>query len=899
MDQAEQRPDPEAILEDYRAQDRRRLGRLKIFFGYAAGVGKTYAMLDEAQEQYKFGVDVLVGYVEPHARPETMQLLHGLPVLPPRIFAYKNMELKEFDLDESLKRKSELVIVDELAHTNADGARNRKRYQDIEELLNAGIDVYTTVNVQHIESLNDIVADITKISVQETVPDSIFDHADKVKLIDIDPDELLQRFKEGKIYQPERVQTALRNFFNRGNLKLLREIAMRKVADRISSENQNERSLSEKMVNHKMLVCISPSPSSAKCIRWTARAAEAFHAHWIAVYVENAESEALTDEQQKIIRANLDLAERLGAEVVTLTGEEIAVVVAEYVKLSGITNIVVGKSRNKRTLHNFLEMDFEDQLIALLPNIEVHIIPGKNPRNSYRKPRRPARHEMFRWTWSDILKTLGLLLMTTLLSIGLRALGIGDQNVIMAYILSVLLISRITFGYIYGVIASVLSVLIFNYFFTTPYYTFNAIQPGYPITFVIMLLVALITSALTVRIKKQARLAVEREHRTEVLYEINKKLLATQGVDNIVNLTNDYLANLFGRSVVFYTADPQEKERGKVKEAQGDGPSLFLYSEDEKAVAHWVFVNQKQAGAGTDTLMGAGAFYMPVISRGRVLAVLGASCAKGNLSHDSRLFLRMITSQVAMALERQRLSDEQRRILVESEKEKMRSNLLRAISHDLRTPLTGILGASSAILETGEALDSSAGKQLIANIKEDSQWLIRMVENLLSVTRISEGTMNVVKVPEAAEEIIGEVVSRIRKRFPRHTIYVHVPDELLIVPMDGTLIEQVMINLLENAIKYSGEDLPVEVYLRKKNRHALFEVVDHGKGISKESFPYLFEGLAAEGNRSSDAYRGMGIGLSICMSIIKAHNGKMKAENRKGGGAVFSFTLPLEKDDRI
>ncbi|RPF47420.1 two-component system sensor histidine kinase KdpD [Hydrogenoanaerobacterium saccharovorans] len=899
MDNFDNRPDPDSILESLHEKEDSKQGRLKIFFGYAAGVGKTYAMLDDAHEQLKCGVDVLVGYIEPHTRPETMQLLQGLPVLKPQTVLYRNIELKEFDLDEVLRRKPQLVLVDELAHTNAVGVRNRKRYQDIEELLNAGIDVYTTINVQHIESLNDVVEDITKIRVQETIPDYIFDRADNIKLIDIEPDELLHRFTEGKIYRPERAKTAMSNFFTHENLRLLREIAMRKATDRISFKNQNERKFSDKMANTKLLVCIGPSPSTAKCIRWTARAADAFHAPWTAVFVENMESECLTEEQQKSIRANMDLAVKLGADLVTLNGHDIAAVVAEYAKLSGITNIVIGKSRKMKTIKSLFEVDFEDKLISLLPNIEVHIIPGNVGRRPYRKPRKAEQKFNFCFSWQDTIKTISMLIATTLLSLALRVFDIGDQNMIMVYILCVLVISRATVGYAYGIIASVISVLTFNFFFTEPYFTFNAIQAGYPITFVIMLLVALITSALTVRVKTQAKLAVERERRTDVLYEINKKLLATRGLEKIVALANDYIVNLFGRSVVFYTADPEQGPAGNFAQAPEDEDASFLLTEDEKAVAHWVFINQKRAGAGTDTLMGAGAFYMPIIAQGRVLAVMGISCSKGILNHNNRLFLRMIGSQVAMALERQRLSDEQRSILVESEKEKMRSNLLRAISHDLRTPLTGILGASSAILENDDYLDKPTRNKLISNIKEDSQWLIRIVENLLSVTRINEGTMNVAKVPEAAEEIIAEAVTRIRSRFPQRRISVQVPDELLMVPVDGTLIAQVLINLLENAIKHSPNESLIEVYLKKNGAYAIFEVLDEGSGISKEDFPYLFESYMPNSTKSPDSSRGMGIGLSICMSIIKAHSGKMEAENRKEGGAIFQFTLPLEKSDEL
>lgn len=894
MDVVDKRPNPDALLQELQEQETCK-GKLKIFFGYAAGVGKTYAMLNDAHEQQEKSVDVLVGYVEPHDRPETMQLMHGLPILNPKIIPYKNIKMKEFDLDAALERKPDLILVDELAHTNTLGQRNKKRYQDIEELLNAGIDVYTTINVQHIESLNDIVQDITKIKVQETIPDYIFDYASAVKLIDLDPEELLKRLEDGKIYQKERAEKAMSHFFTAENLRKLREIAIRKLADRISQENWSKTPISKKGTNVKLLVCISPSPSSAKLIRWTARTAEAFHAPWVAVYVQRIDGHLLSDEEKKTLGENVSLAEKLGAEIITLNGYDNASVVAEYAKISGITNIVVGKSRNKKSLKSLFDLDFEDKLIELLPNIEVHIIPSKVTNSHYRHVRMMRWRESLSISWSDTLKAILLLLMATLISFGIKELNIGDQNVIMVYILSVLFISRFTVGYAFGIVGSIMSVLLFNFFFTVPYYTFNVIEHGYPITVVIMLVVALITSALTVRIKTQARVAVERERRTEVLYNINKKILATRGLHNIIFITTEYIANLFNRSVIFYTEDPVNGSNGVIKQVAEDGDAGFLNSDDERAVVHWVFTNQKRAGAGTDTLMGAEAFYIPIVSQGKVLGVLGLSCKKKPMDYNQTVFISIIVSQVAMALERQYLSDEQQRILVSSEKEKMRSNLLRAISHDLRTPLTGILGASSAILDNDTTLDRKTCHQLVAHIKEDSQWLIRMVENLLSVTRINEGTMHVAKIPEAVEEVIAESINRIKKRFPNRRISAQVPEEVLLVPMDGILIIQVLINLLENAIKHSNTKSVIEVKVKKTEKWAVFEVIDSGAGIRQDELPYIFEGYISNTKKSADSSRGMGIGLSICLSIIKAHNGKMEAANRNTGGAIFRFSLPIKE----
>ncbi len=892
------RPNPDALLAQIRANKKARPGRLKIFFGYAAGAGKTFAMLDDAQEQLKLGIDVLVGYIESHTRPETLQLLEGLPLLEPKTIEYESKQHKEFDLDAALARRAELIVVDELAHTNAAGVRNKKRYQDIEELLNAGIDVFTTMNVQHIESLNDVVKDITSVFVRETIPDRIFDDADKVKLIDIEPDELLKRFEEGKIYRPERVVSAMQNFFTIENLRALREIAMRKAADRISHD-LSENAASEKKVNTRFLVCISSSPSSAKCIRWASRIAEAFRAPWTALYVDTPDSLNYSDEQKKSLRTNMELAASLGAQIVNLNGYDVAATVSEYAKLLGVTNIIVGKSRNKRLLRGLFKDDFEDILIALLPKVEIHIIPDSDAVRPIKKDKIANWSKNFKLSWRDTILTLTLLVLATLLSHALRKLGIGDQNLIMTYILAVLTISSATTGYAYGVIASVLSVLAFNFFLVEPLYTFNARQPGYPITFLIMLLVALITSALMLRIKTQAKLAVIRERKTEVLHDINKRLLVTRGLDKIVQLINEYISELYNRSIIFYVEDPANGKPGVFKQSSEDPDSSFMVSPDEQAVAHWVFANKKQAGAGTDTLMGAGAFYMPILSQGNVLGVLGLSCANGNLlNHDNRSLLRMISSLVAMALERQGLSDEQRRMVVDSEKEKMRSNLLRAISHDLRTPLTSILGASCTILENGNSIGKEAHETLVSNIKEDSQWLIKMVENLLSVTRINEGTMNVTKTLEAAEEIVAEAVSRVKARYKDCKISVKVPEKLLMVPMDGTLIEQVIINLLENALKHSSNNSPIEVVLSRNFRFAVFEVIDSGEGISQQDFPYLFEGYSVNRSKSSDSSRGLGIGLSICMTIVKAHNGRIEAKNRKSGGAVFTFMLPLYEESK-
>jgi two-component system sensor histidine kinase KdpD len=874
MDSFDERPDPDALLEKIERERIRDTGKLKIFFGYAAGVGKTYAMLAEARTLLARGVDVVAGYIEPHTRPDTMALSADIPALPPRTLLYRNIELKEFDIDAALERKPSVILVDELAHTNAAGSRNAKRYQDVEELLNAGIDVYSTMNVQHVESLNDIIQRITGVAVRETVPDSIIDRAEKVQLIDIDPAELMKRFAEGKIYKPERATVARQNFFTAGNLSSLREIAMRKAADRVSLDVSRD----EKAASEKILVCIGPSPSSASCIRAAARMAAAWHAPWLAVTVVRGDEVAG-------VRENTALAERLGAKIVSLQGDDIAPTIAEYARVTGVTNIIIGKRKRQDVFKNPFMQDFADKLAYLLPEVEIHIIPDKSTGSRYKKAKSdlPAAFARISVKPRHVAVSLFFLSLATGLSFALRALGIGDHNIIMAYLLSVFAVSRYTEGYLYGAASSVLAVLAFNFFFTEPYYTFNAIQPGYPITFLIMFIVALITSALTVRVKNQARISALRENRTEMLYEINNKLLAACDSASICEIVADQLTGALGREVTLYPADPE----ASVAPDAGE--------ENARSVVHWVFANRKPAGTGTETLGLQRAYYAPVEGRNGIVGVIRVSCAELKpLTRDNIDLVGKVASLVALAIERQTAADRQRSLELESERERMRYDFLRGISHDLRTPLTAILGASSVLLENGDILDSEARYLFASDIKCDAQWLMRMVENILSVTKISDGLLMVQKREEAVEEVVSEAVSLVRSHFTGIRLNVSIPDELLMVPMDGTLVEQVLINLVENAAKYAGASPLIELRVTSDTTDAIFSVIDDGAGIPEEELAHIFDGPIAGSKKTGDGSRGLGIGLLICATIIKAQGGTISARNRDGHGAEFRFTLPLE-----
>ncbi|ODJ60408.1 two-component sensor histidine kinase [Brochothrix thermosphacta] len=892
----DERPNPDAILKQVTQQNRQKTGKLRVFFGYAAGVGKTYAMLRDAHEQLLQGKKIMAGYVEPHVRPETLALLEGIPTIPVKQVSYKKMTLSEFDLDEALRLKPDIVLVDELAHTNVIGSRNKKRYQDIDELLHAGIDVYTTVNVQHIESLNDVVESITHVQVVETVPDTFLDQA-YLRLIDIEPEELLERLRAGKIYRPLQAKKAMQHFFALENLKLLREIAVRRAADHIGMTNPIE----EVSVRVKLLTYLDEEhiQGTEKCLRWTARLAAAFRSEWTLLVIENEEDEhddLMREQRCKVMK----LAQSLGADIVTLSGHDTLDTLTHYAKMTGVTDIIIAKQRNHSHVHRLFKQELEDDLIQRLPQVDLHIIPYHDKREGQKRNR--LNHINFiqrHFSAADFIKMLFYILVATLLSKIVLLMHSGDQNVIIVYLFFILIISRVTHGYFYGALASVISVLLFNWLFVDPLYSLTVYKPGYPVTMVIMLLVALFTSNMMIRVKSQAKEAVRKEHRMTILYELNQQLLANQSLAGMMAIANTKVMETMGRSVIFYSGLPERKSDRKLSVYRGDPTAAALTTPEEEAVAHWVYLNQKFAGSGTDTLNGAAGYYFPVVSQGRSLAVIGLRVNPERPLHRENLnFLKLLTSQLSLALERHRLMIEQQQTVIENEKEKMRGNLLRAISHDLRTPLTGILGASSAIIENHEKFSAELTLNLVKDIKEDSEWLIRMVENLLSVTRIDEGTMKVKKTPEAIEEIVGAAVRRIRKRFKETDLTVRVPEELLLVPMDGTLIEQVLINLIENAIKHA-ESTAISVIVKQRKQRVIFEVSDNGKGLPTQRLETLFRPFNNEQHSEIpvDATRGMGIGLSICQTIVAAHGGTIEACNKTQGGAVFRFTLPIKEGD--
>jgi two-component system sensor histidine kinase KdpD len=870
----------------------RRHGRLKIYFGYAAGVGKTCAMLNDAHEAKEDGIDVVAGYIEPHVRPDTLALQEGLEVLSPLEIPYKGVILKEFDLDRALQRRPELILVDELAHTNAEGCRHKKRYQDVEELLRAGIDVFTTINVQHIESLNDVVASITGISVRERIPDSVFDSADQIELVDIEPADLIDRLNKGKIYREEQAQRALTNFFTKEKLIALREIALRCTADqvnRVAVQNNVSSMNDTPYANEHILACVSSAPSNAKVIRTAARMADAFHGSLTALFVETPE---LEDKNKADLRENLRLAEQLGAQIATVYGDDIPGQIAEYAKVSRVSKIVIGRSGHRKRW--FTKSNFVDKLTSLAPSLDIYIIP--DTQSSFHMKGFNFKNAS-EFSVIDTGKSMGILIICMLIGLWFDHLGFSDANIITVFILGVLLNALATTGRIYSVISAVLSVLIFDFLFTEPYFSFQAYHSGYPVTFLVMLSAALITGTLTKQVKKQAHESAQKAYHTEVLLETSRKLQQARDQSDILRETAGQLIKLLDRTVVFYSEQYGTLSDPIVFSKEGSEADQKVYlGTDEHAVAEWVYKNNKRAGATTNTLSAAKCLYLAVRGGDMVLAVAGIAMDKEvpMEAFEKGLMIAML-GECGMALEKERLNKTQKEISMQIQQEQLRANLLRAISHDLRTPLTSISGNAGVLMGNSKVLDEEQKKALYTDIYDDSMWLINLVENMLSITRIDNGTLNLTMQPELLEEVIAEALLHVNRNSVEHRIETVLDDELLMAKMDSRLIVQVLINIVDNAIKYTPSGSHITVSARRDNRMVLVEIADDGPGISDEVKVKLFDMFYTANNIRGDGRRGLGLGLYLCKSIIEAHGGKIYVKDSIPQGTVFCFTLQVEE----
>lgn len=890
----ENRQNPDELLKAINKEEQnQRRGHLKIFFGYAAGVGKTYAMLKAAHAAKRRGIDVIAGYIEPHARPQTSALLTGLEQLPNLEVEHNGITLKEFDIDAAIVRRPQLILVDELAHTNADGCRHTKRYQDIDELLNAGIDVYTTVNVQHIESLNDTVAAITGIMVRERIPDSVFDEAGQVTLVDLEPQELIERLKAGNVYRETQAKKAVANFFTVENLTALREIALRRCADRVNilTENARIKSNSDYHTDEHILVCLSSSPSNTKIIRTAARMTNAFRAAFTALFVETPDFAAMGEEDRKRLRANMRLAEQLGATIETVYGDDVPFQIAEFARLSGVSKIVIGRSAAVRK-HLFGKPSLTDRLISAAPNLDVHIIPDTVSTASAYHARRAKKNGGVVFSAADFIKSIGILVSASAIGYLFDRLGFAEANIITVYVLGVLVTSVITAHRLYSLISSVVSVLVFNFLFTEPKFTLQAYDKGYPVTFVIMFLAAFLTGTLAIRLKEHAKQSVRAAFRMKVLFDTNRLLQQAKDRDEVMSVTANQLIKLLGKDVVIYSKEKDALGEPRIFPAAKEPVEKSCVSDNERAVAAWVLKNNKHAGAATDTLSNAKCLYLAIRLNDKVYGVVGIVITERPPDAFENSILLSILGECALALENEKNAREKEEAAILAKNEQLRANLLRAISHDLRTPLTSISGNASNLLSNGDSFDAQTKQGLYMDIYDDSMWLINLVENLLSVTRLEEGRLNLHMSTELLDDVITEALHHVNRKSVEHSIHVQNQEEFLLAKMDAGLIVQVVINIVDNAIKYTPKGSHIEITTRRQNDSAVIAIADDGPGISDEMKARVFDMFYSGANKIADSRRSLGLGLSLCKSIIHAHGGTIEVSDYAPHGTVFTFTLP-------
>ncbi|KAB0642117.1 sensor histidine kinase [Burkholderia latens] len=918
------RPDPDQLLDKLqRDEEKQRRGQLKIFFGASAGVGKTYAMLQAARQRRQDGVDVVVGIVETHGRSETAALLDGFDVLPLARIEYRGRTLAEFDLDGALARAPQLILVDELAHSNVQGARHLKRWQDVYELLDAGIDVYTTVNVQHLESLNDVVGAITGIRVWETVPDRVFDAADEVTLVDLPAEELLERMRDGKVYLAQQAERAVRNFFRKGNLIALRELALRRTADRVDAqmrEYRADRSIQRIwQARERLLVCVGPGPEAPTLVRAAARLAASVKADWIAVYVETPRLQRLPDAQRQRTLDALKLAAELGAETATLAGDDAVTALIGYAKVRNVSKIVAGGSSRVGLARRFAR-PFGEQLAERAGDVDLMLIRA-SASDEVRAAPRDARAR----DWRDAFALLGTrrspprhyayaaaicAAITGVASVASARLDL--TNLVMLYLLGVVF-SAVRLGRGPGVLQSFLSVAAFDFFFVPPRMSFSVSDTQYLLTFFGMLLTSLVISHLTSTLTRQASIAQHRERRTGAIYAMARELGAALTTEQIVEIGSRHVSEVFRARVAFLLPDSADQVRQKIEEP--DAAVTLTGAELDRDVGQWVYDQQKPAGRGTDTLPAAAALYLPLKAPMRtrgVLAVVSREPRELDVPEQQRM-LDAFAAQIALALERVHYVEIARDALVNMESERLRNSLLSAISHDLRTPLTTIVGFSS-MLANGRAAASRAPAgdtaaerpaqreaELVDAIHDEALRMTGIVTNLLDMARLQAGSLQLKRQWSLLEETVGAALAACKRVLARHPVRVALPADLPLLQTDAVLMERLFANLFENAAKYTPADAPIDIGAERVTddgrAFVRVHVDDHGPGLPAGMETRIFDKFT-RGEKES-ATPGIGLGLAICRAIVDAHGGTIGALNRTAPdgrvtGARFWFTLPVD-----
>ncbi|GAB4578655.1 MAG: sensor histidine kinase KdpD [Anaerolineales bacterium] len=877
------RPDPDQLLEHVqREETRQKRGKFKIFLGYAAGVGKTFAMLEAAQQLRAEGVDVVAAYIETHKRAETEEMVKGLEIIPRQAIEYRGVSIPEMDLDAVLARKPQIALVDELAHTNVPGSRHDKRYQDIQELLDADIGVHTTLNIQHLESLNDVVAQITGVIVRETVPDWVLDEADEIELIDLPPAELRQRLDEGKVYVPDQAARATRKFFRTGNLNALRELALRRTADRVDAQMraymQTHAIPGPWPAGERLLVCVGPNPLSERLVRTARRLADRLNAEWFAVHIELPDR-SLSDADHDRITRTLRLAEELGGESLTLSGNSVAEAVLAYAHANNITKIVAGKP-----IHTgwaaLVRRSIVDQIIRHSGHIDVYVIsaePGDEDKPEFSLP-----SPLLQRRWKRILQSTLLIILATFMGLPLRGV-IEPTNLVMLYLIAVVM-AAVFWGRSPAIWASLLGVAAFDLIFIPPYYRFSVSDAEYILTFIAFLGTGFVTGSLASRVREQARTAQRREAQTAAQYELSRALAAAAEVLPIAKAVVTHTENLLtGRVVVFI-----HENNSLHLLAASPGVQIM---EHEQAVATWTYQHGQPAGYGTDTLTGAEGLYLPLRGQ-QVIGVLGIFPENRHILPEQQRLLESFASQAALALERVAFAEKARQAQLLQETEKLQTALLNSISHDLRTPLASITGALSTLREEAPLLDDAARKDLLATASEEADRLNRLVGNLLDMTRLESGALRITLKPGDLQDVIGVALSQLSLRLRHREVKLNLPADLPLIPMDFVLIVQVMVNLLDNADKYSPSEKAITVRAVASPREVLVEVADWGSGIPEAEQARIFDKFYRL--REPTGVSGTGLGLSISKGIVEAHGGHIWVQDRAGGGTVFTFALPLQ-----
>jgi two-component system sensor histidine kinase KdpD len=864
------RPNPDALLARVAADEAAaKRGKLKIFFGAAPGVGKTYAMLEAGRKLAKQGVDVVVGYVEPHVRPDTQALVLGLDVLPRRSLEYRGRTIIEFDLDAALARRPQLLLVDELAHTNAPGMTHAKRWQDV-------------------ESLNDIVTGITTVPVRETVPDGVFEGADEVELVDIAPDDLIDRLREGKVYVPDQARRAIENFFRKGNLTALRELSLRKTAERVGEQTLDYRQEHDVAriwpTSERLLVCVGPGPSSARLVRATRRMAAGLRASWTALHVEVAGRALLNADQRARLDENLRLAEELGATIAVAPGSDFADAVLEYGREHNVTKIIIGKPLLSRW-REWWRGTYVTDLIRRSGDIDVYVISGDETTHAPRRRSEAAVATSYKsYLWAAAIVAVCSLVAALL------APYLAATNIVMVFLAGVVA-TALTLGRGPTMLASLLGVAVFDFFFVPPYGTFAVDDTEYLFTFFAMLATGLIVSELTSRVRAQTEASRRRERRTAALLELSRELAVVstreavaQIARRIIRAALDVDVWIVGPTVDggLASADPAHDAAPPAK---------------DEGVVKWVFEHRQPAGHGTDTLPGGEGTYLPLSVTGGIVGVLGARPQAGGarLETTQMQLLEAFAGQVAGALDRCALVVQAERVRLEMETERLRNSLLSTVSHDLRTPMATITGAAELLVDGGDRIGDDARLELARSIRDEADRLNRLVANLLDLTRLEAGAIKLDLQVQPIDDVIGVVLRRLERESAAHPIEVHVPDDLPPVAIDALLIQQVLVNLLDNAAKFSPPGAPIELSVAMEGPASMngtvpvVSVADRGPGLVPGTERKVFEKFfRAEGQSQT----GSGIGLAICRGIIELHGGSITAENREGGGAVFRFTLP-------